>query len=174
MTRHKTAISGSIVQAFFGLRVKWLTKHTWLGALIITSAILQFLCGAAAIAAGTVVQKFQRFHEFSAVVIVWLVLAPVTDMVISGSLVAFLRSNRTGFAATDDILSKLTRLTIQTGLITVIWAVIDLVLFLTMNTNLHFIFNISLAKLYANCMLSSLNARTHWSAQSARSAQQCR
>ena len=88
--------------------------------------------------AGTVVQKFQHFHEFSAVVIVWLVLAPVTDMVISGSLVAFLRSNKTGFAATDDLLSKLTRcmsltrsglnsrilvlillqVTIQTGLIT--------------------------------------------------------
>jgi hypothetical protein len=59
--------------------------------------------------AGTVVEEFEHFQEFRCLVIVWLVLAPVTDMVISGSLVAFLRSNRTGFAATDDILSKLTR-----------------------------------------------------------------
>jgi len=98
-------------------------------------------------------------------VIVWLVLAPATDMAISGALVTFLRTSRTGFAATDDVLTKITRLTIQTGLITVIWTVIDLALFLAIDTNLHFIFNIPLAKLYANCMLSSLNARAHWSAQ---------
>jgi len=117
-----------------------------------------------------------------AVVIVWLVLAPATDMAISGALVTFLRTSRTGFAATDDVLTKITRcrygqspsstlntdvseVTIQTGLITVIWTVIDLALFLAIDTNLHFIFNIPLAKLYANCMLSSLNARAHWSAQ---------
>jgi len=142
-----------------------LTKHAWLGALIITSTFLQFLCGIGLIAAGSIVQEFRRFHEFRSVVIVWLVLAPVTDMAISGTLVAFLRTGRTGFAATDNILSKLTRLTIQTGLITVIWTLIDLALFLAIDTNLHFIFNIPLAKLYANCMLSSLNARAHWSAQ---------
>jgi len=59
--------------------------------------------------AGSIVLEFRRFHEFRTVVIVWLVLAPATDMAISGTLVTFLRTSRTGFAATDDILSKLTR-----------------------------------------------------------------
>lgn len=86
--------------------------------------------------AGTIVSDFRQFHKFSAVVIAWLVLAVVTDLAISFALVRYLRQSQTGFAATDDLLSKLTRrmsflasgdrcnteffisVTIQTGLIT--------------------------------------------------------
>jgi len=39
-----TAITGSIVQAFFGLRIKWLTGNTWIGWGIIVAAIIQLLC----------------------------------------------------------------------------------------------------------------------------------
>lgn len=112
-------------------------------------------------------------------------LAPVTDLVISLALVTFLRQSRTGFATTDDLLTKLTRLTIQTGLITAVWALIDLILFVSMtsstlsgipntcisqlclNNNWHFVFNMALAKLYGNCLMSSLNARTEWSEKAA-------
>jgi len=94
-----------------------------------------------------------------------LVLAPVTDLVISGSLVHFLRSSRTGFAATDDILTKLTRLTIQTGLITAVCALLTLIVYLAFNNNWNFLLNMALAKLYANCLMSSLNARAQWAKQ---------
>lgn len=74
---------------------------------------------------------FQRLTVY----VVWLVLAPVTDLVISLALVTFLRQSRTGFATTDDLLTKLTRLTIQTGLITAVWALIDLILFVSLTPN---------------------------------------
>jgi len=164
-----TAITGSIVQTFFGFRVKWLTGNRWIGWIIIFAAFLQFLCGVGTITGGYIVKEFVRFQEFRSVVILWLVLAPVTDLVISGALVLYLRTSRTGFATTDDLLSRLTRLTIQTGLITAVWALVDLVLFLVFNNNWHFVFNMALAKLYGNCLLSSLNARTEWSEKAARS-----
>lgn len=104
---------------------------------------------------GYIVQEFARFQEFRSVVtskcirstfkkssseyvhLAWLVLAPVTDLAIAIGLALFLRGSRTGFASTDDLLTKLTRckskhfvhssisqltlkfvVTIQTGLIT--------------------------------------------------------
>ena len=93
----------------------------------------------------------------------------------------------------NDVLEGLTAyprfdsVTVQTGLITALCAIIDLVLFLVsvsprvhlppasrvdrplppllspQPTGLHLIFNLPLAKLYTNSLLSSLNSRALWS-----------
>ncbi|KAL0056952.1 hypothetical protein AAF712_016431, partial [Marasmius tenuissimus] len=52
--------------------------------------------------------------------------------------------------------------TIQTGALTSICAIIDLILFLVNPTALHLIFNFTLAKLYTNALMSSLNSRRGW------------
>ena len=58
---------------------------------------------------GIILKEFKLFHALYPPVIAWLVLAALTDVLISGVLVVFLRKNRTGFATTDDILSRITR-----------------------------------------------------------------
>jgi len=161
-----TVIISSTVQAFFGWRVKRLTGQTWLAILIMASAFIQFLCGLATSIGCGIVKEFVQFQKFKSVVIIWLVLAPVTDFVISAALVWFLRRNRTGFAVTDDLVSRITRLTIQTGAITAVWSAVDLAIFLIFPNNLHLILNLPLSKLYGNCLMSSLNARREWSGTS--------
>lgn len=81
----------------------------------------------------------------------------------SAALVYTLRKSRTGFAGTDDIVSRLVRSTIQTGMLTSMFAFIDLILFLASTSTLHLVFNLPLAKLYVNTLLSTLNARAYMS-----------
>ncbi|KAJ7270637.1 hypothetical protein B0H12DRAFT_970855, partial [Mycena haematopus] len=75
------------------------------------------------------------------------------------------RKHRTGCNATDTKVDRIIRLTIQTGMITSICSVIDLGLFLGDVSGLfvvHLLFNLPLAKLYSNSLMSSLNARGGW------------
>ncbi|CAE6511712.1 unnamed protein product [Rhizoctonia solani] len=68
-------------------------------------------------------------------------------------------SQRTGFSATNHIISRLVRLTIQTGLITTVCAITDLVTFLCLSDNMHILFQLVLCKTYTNTLLSTLNSR---------------
>ncbi|KAF8315027.1 hypothetical protein DL93DRAFT_2079695 [Clavulina sp. PMI_390] len=156
-------LSSCIVQSFFALRVKWLTGQIWLPYIIIVAAIFQFGCG---VTVGTVgvyrIHDFARLHDLNPIIILWLTCGVLNDIAISASLVHYLHKHQTGFQDTDDLIGKIIRAVVQTGAITVVWSIIDLTIFLVYTTNLHFVFTISLAKLYANCMLSSLNARSTW------------
>ncbi|KAK7049318.1 hypothetical protein VNI00_005919 [Paramarasmius palmivorus] len=98
------------------------------------------------------------------------------------------KKHKSGFKASDDLVDRIIRMTIQTGVLTSLCALVDLVMFLTdvrdeeifSNTNLitnvlaspsfyipqptglHLIFNFPLAKLYTNTLMSSLNSRSGW------------
>ncbi|KAF8315025.1 hypothetical protein DL93DRAFT_2167058 [Clavulina sp. PMI_390] len=158
-----TAVSEFIVQAYFGLRVKWLTGKTWVTIVIFGLSLLTLGSAfAVAVEGAFIVKKFIEFRRFRWLIILWLASAPVTDVIISWSLVHYLQAKHTGFPATDDILDKITRSVIQTGVVTVIWAIVVLAVFTAVFEPLHFIFCITLAKIYANCMLSCLNARGTW------------
>lgn len=53
-------------------------------------------------------------------------------------------------------------MTVQTGLLTTIVAIINLVCYLGNSMGAFAVFSMILAKLYTNCMLSTLNARRAW------------
>ncbi|TFY79940.1 hypothetical protein EWM64_g4070 [Hericium alpestre] len=121
---------------------------------------------ATAIAIGYVPQ-FLRFTVFQPAVIVWLMSSAVCDVLITSILVFHLRRHKSGFSHTDDIVDRVIRLTIQTGLLTSIVAIIDVVLYLGVpKAALHLGFNMPLCKLYTNSLLSSLNARSGWALNS--------
>ncbi|KAN0066480.1 hypothetical protein ACQY0O_000574 [Thecaphora frezii] len=158
-----TGIIAFATQLFFAWRVFKLMHNKYMPALIATGAVISF-CGAlgTSIAVG-MYPKFADFQKFQVIVIIWLVGAAVTDVIITMSLVWTLQKARTGFAATDDIITKLIRTTLQTGLLTTTFATVDIVLFLASSTSLHLVFNLPLAKLYVNTLLSTLNARVKMS-----------
>ncbi|CAO1637479.1 unnamed protein product [Parajaminaea phylloscopi] len=154
-----TGIIAFSCQAFFAWRVYRL-MHSW----VVPSLIL--LVGGASLlsAIGTtigveIVLVFAEFQRFQVVVILWLACAALADMIITVSLVWTLQKSRTGFTATDDVITRLIRGTIQTGMATTVFAVTDLILFCASTTTLHLVFNLPLAKLYVNSLLSTLNAR---------------
>lgn len=53
-------------------------------------------------------------------------------------------------------------MTVQTGMVTSILAIIDLAVYLRWTEGYHIAFNFMLAKLYTNSLLSSLNSRSGW------------
>ncbi|RPD77502.1 hypothetical protein L226DRAFT_521153 [Lentinus tigrinus ALCF2SS1-7] len=152
----------ALVQFFFAWRVKVLTANMFAVCVICFCSFAQ-LCGGlgTSIAVG-MIPEFVQFRKFQVIVIIWLAFSAVADTLITAALVWHLRRNKTGMALTDGIINKIIRMTVQTGLITALCAIIDLILFIVSPTGLHLIFNLPLSKLYTNSLMSSLNSRSGW------------
>ncbi|PIL35684.1 hypothetical protein GSI_02414 [Ganoderma sinense ZZ0214-1] len=159
-----TAIIAALVQLFFAWRVNVLTSNRLIVGFIVVCAITQ-LCGGlgCSIAIG-IIPQFSEFRKFQVVGIIWLVGAALADLLITTALVWYLRKHKSGILATDDLVNKIIRLTVQTGLITSLFAVMSLVLYLAVEAGWDFIFNMPLAKLYTNSLMSTLNSRRIWTA----------
>ncbi|KAJ7271096.1 hypothetical protein C8J57DRAFT_1320705 [Mycena rebaudengoi] len=158
-----TGIIGAMVQLFYAFRIRTLKKgNFWIVVLIVICALTNAFGGLASAAAVAFVPQFSHFQEFQIPVICWLMSAAVGDVIITLTLVLFFKSHRTGCTATDTRVDQIIRLTIQTGMITSLCSVIDLALFLGDSSGMHLLFNLPLAKLYSNSLMSSLNARGGW------------
>ncbi|KAG6828231.1 hypothetical protein H0H92_008729 [Tricholoma furcatifolium] len=64
--------------------------------------------------------------------LVWFVTASAADILITVSLVINLWQKKTGHATTDALIDRISALTIQTGLLTSLVALMDVVLFLVL------------------------------------------
>lgn len=159
-------IIATTVQLFFAWRVKVLTNNWWVVTLITITASTSFFGGVGTAIAIHFVPQFEQFQKFQVVVIIWLIGAAICDSTITLALTWHLRRHKTGFSGTDDILNKIIRLTVQNGLLTAVWAIVDLIAYLATPTGLHLAFNFPLAKLYTNSLMSSLNSRAGWRYQS--------
>ncbi|KAJ7827879.1 hypothetical protein B0H14DRAFT_3873485 [Mycena olivaceomarginata] len=155
-------IIGCMVQLFYAWRIHILTGNIWIVVLICICALTNAFGGLASASAIAFVPQFSHFQEFQVPVICWLLSAAVGDVIITTTLVSFFRKHRTGCSATDTRVDQIIRLTIQTGMITSVCSVIDLGLFLGDSSGMHLLFNLPLAKLYSNSLMSSLNARGGW------------
>ncbi|KAF9046281.1 hypothetical protein BJ165DRAFT_1527394 [Panaeolus papilionaceus] len=146
-----TGIIASAVQLFFAWRVYVLTK-TWIYTFIIFA--LAMAGGVASIVTAVEVGRtptFTEFQRFQATVIVWLAAEAVAD-----------RKHKSGFKRSDMMVDRIIRITVQTGLLTMIVASLDLLFFLIDPTGTHLLFNFPLCKLYSNSLMSSLNSRRGW------------
>ncbi|CAE6422134.1 unnamed protein product [Rhizoctonia solani] len=157
-----TVMISSATQSFFAWRIAKLTGHAWMGWAIAFSALVQFVAGVATGVGTFIVRDFARFQELRVQVIIWLTLSALTDVVITCILSWYLHTHRTGFSKTDDVITRLVRLTVQTGLITTVWATTDLIVYLCWSSNMHVFFQLPLCKLYTNSLMSTLNSRVGW------------
>ncbi|KIP06403.1 hypothetical protein PHLGIDRAFT_128315 [Phlebiopsis gigantea 11061_1 CR5-6] len=164
-------IIATVVQLFFAWRVKVLTGNWWLVTFIVITGSTSFFGGIGTAIAIHYVPQFEEFQKFRVVVIIWLIGAAICDSTITLSLTWHLRRHKTGFSGTDDLLNRIIRLTVQNGLITALWAIVDLIAYLATPTGLHLAFNFPLAKLYTNSLMSSLNSRAGWRYQTSESTQ---
>ncbi|KAF8448699.1 hypothetical protein L210DRAFT_3388050, partial [Boletus edulis BED1] len=172
---HSQVMISLPVQLFIAWRVKVMSKSNVLPAIISFFAIASF-AGGIALTVGVILIDFQYalFSKNDGAVITWLTASAVADIIITASLVRSLLRKRTGFAVTDDIINRIIRLTVQTGLLTAVTATLDITLFLVtgvwslslLSSFRNFIPDLALSKLYSNTILSSLNARGGWKAVS--------
>ncbi|KAJ6537530.1 hypothetical protein DFH09DRAFT_1369089 [Mycena vulgaris] len=107
--------------------------------------------------------EFRRIPILHTSATVWLIGSAGTDLCIAFSLAIALKRMKTGFAATDTVVDKIIRMTVQTGMLTALFSILDVVSFLTIaSTTVNFMWNIPTSKLYSNCLMSTLNARQAW------------
>ncbi|KAJ4471176.1 hypothetical protein C8R41DRAFT_969098 [Lentinula lateritia] len=103
-----------------------------------------------------------HFSEMDAEVSTWLGGSTVCDFLITSVLVfkLFSHGRRSISPVTRSMLFRLITLTVETGLVTALTALSELLLFIIFRTNnLHFIPLLMLSKMYSNCLLATLNAR---------------
>ncbi|THU94150.1 hypothetical protein K435DRAFT_839952 [Dendrothele bispora CBS 962.96] len=158
-----TGIIVSYVQLFFAWRVKVLTQNVLLALLTAIPSVLGFV---ASLVSSLYVKKFPHivdFDNFKVWIVLWLVSGTFSDLMITSVLVTYLRRNKQGFRDSDEMIDRIIRLTVQSGLTTSIVAVLDVVLFLVYpNSALHLVFNLPLNKIYSIMLMSSLNSRQGW------------
>ncbi|PAV24085.1 hypothetical protein PNOK_0115300 [Pyrrhoderma noxium] len=155
---------GSIIaftcQAFFIWRVYALTQN-WLMTSIISFTSVVGLVGGLLCAIMTGKNPdMTNLKVMTPYQYLWFIPAVVTDILISLTMVFFIRRKRTGFSKTEDILNRILRFSIQSCLLTTLIVLATLVAFVTAPTvSVHLCLSLILPKLYSNSVLSSLNSR---------------
>ncbi|KDQ58623.1 hypothetical protein JAAARDRAFT_674729 [Jaapia argillacea MUCL 33604] len=154
-------IIATCVQCFFARRVYFLTPHRWVVIPIAIGISLQFVGGITVTIISNLLPNVVEWNEprMKIPLITNVALGAVVDSLITAILTWTLRQSRTGISITDHLVTKLIRLTVQTGMVTTAVAVIDLILFLSSSYPFHLITGLILAKVYTNSLMSTLNAR---------------
>ncbi|KAJ7896834.1 hypothetical protein B0H13DRAFT_2033366 [Mycena leptocephala] len=153
-----------IVQCFYAMRVWFVSnKNKYIVSAIIILSIVQMV-GGFALCTNTAITNslsavYSRFNHISGSI--QLGGSMLCDMLISVSLVYCLRGTSSSFKATRNGINKIILYAINTGIVTNIVALINLVTWLSIpDTNFTWaVFHFSLGKIYVNAMLVSLNAR---------------
>ncbi|KAI0819008.1 hypothetical protein BC629DRAFT_1588321 [Irpex lacteus] len=158
--------------SFFGHRVWTLSKgNKWITSIIVVLAFLRMLCSFCMVIPMSRLHTWTRFHELAS----WsfttgLIISACVDFLIASSLVYYLNKNRTGFAKMDYVIDTIVLYSIENGVLTSITVVVTFICWLTMPNNFIFLaMHFVIAKMYANSLLSTLNARKHIVARSDRS-----
>ncbi|KAJ7741757.1 hypothetical protein DFH07DRAFT_51197 [Mycena maculata] len=148
------------IQLFFAWRIHQLTNSLWIPLVISIFALGSFAGG---IWTATMVQILREFAKKPLLhnsALLWFLASCVADVLITISLVMTLTKKKTGFVATDSVLDKIIRTTIQTGMVTAIFSILDVVCFMALpHYAVNFVWDLALSKLYSNCLMSTLNAR---------------
>ncbi|GAA5874973.1 hypothetical protein JCM16303_004965 [Sporobolomyces ruberrimus] len=147
-------------QSFYAYRVYIVGKHKLIIPIVIVAlSSLSFGFAIASTQQIFYLKEFARFQTFTWGVSIWLCAAAAADVLITASLVYYLKKSKTGLLQTNSILNRLIEMTVSTNGITCSVAILDAVLFGSMNNSAHVAPNLILPKLYYNSLLVSLNAR---------------
>ncbi|KAK7034662.1 hypothetical protein VNI00_012304 [Paramarasmius palmivorus] len=151
-----------LVQIQFAYRIRLLSpKSKIVLGLILTASLTQFggALGAAIIA--STVDTIQELGQSNFVIgCVWLGGSAVADVTIAFSMIYVLSRYDRSFEQTNDLVRRIIRLTMETGSVTAIVAICQLVLFTAIpERNYHIVPAITLAKVYSNSLMVVFNSR---------------
>ncbi|KAF9651647.1 hypothetical protein BDM02DRAFT_3267022 [Thelephora ganbajun] len=154
----------SLVQSFYALRVWHVSeKKLWVVALILFLSLTQFVGGFALctylVIQNSITAVYSKFNHVSGGI--ELASSMVCDILISGSLVYYLRGRTKTFQSTRNAVNKLVLYSVNIGIATNLFALVNLITWLA-NSETSFtwaVFHFALGKIYVNSMLVSLNAR---------------
>ncbi|KZV85680.1 hypothetical protein EXIGLDRAFT_753194 [Exidia glandulosa HHB12029] len=149
------------VQTFYCLRVHRLLKSNTIALLCWLLVVARFVLNF--IESGTLVRSGQ-WKVTETVALKWqlpatLVVGAVSDIAIAASICIGLLRYRSGFSSTNRLVDKLIAYTVGSGLLTAIMAILETILYLSMDNLVFFVPFSAVAKLFNNSLLASLNER---------------
>ncbi|KAJ6489437.1 hypothetical protein DFH09DRAFT_1209194 [Mycena vulgaris] len=155
------------IQVFFAWRIWSITKLVWVPAVISIFAVAALAGGLWTAAKVGMIKEFIHKPELHDSALLWFLASCAADVLITVSLVMTLSHRKTGFVATDSVIDKIIRTTIQTGFVTSVFSILDVICFMVFpRYAINFVWDLALSKLYSNALLSTLNARSHLGALS--------
>ncbi|KAF7360006.1 hypothetical protein MVEN_00728000 [Mycena venus] len=159
-----TALVSFIVQSFYAFRLHVISKSRIIPALIVAASVAVsvsgFVTGRFTWEAGAATALHTK--KLSISVGVWLIGSALIDIIIAVCMTYFLMVNDTGFRKTRALITKLVRLTIETGSVTALVALTTVILFFAFPGRPYYITPVNIMPMvYANTMFAVQNARFH-------------
>ncbi|KAH8834678.1 hypothetical protein DL96DRAFT_500187 [Flagelloscypha sp. PMI_526] len=115
-----TAVTSAIVQAYFGYRVYVFSKSWIISMFIWVPTLLQLATGVAlgAISEPLPLNLLSKNPMFKKVLPIWTASSAFTDVLIAILLTYYLYTMKSGIRQTDKLITKIIRLTVETGTVT--------------------------------------------------------
>ncbi|KAJ7691438.1 hypothetical protein B0H17DRAFT_1201082 [Mycena rosella] len=134
------AIVSGPIQMFAAWRIKVITESYIIPAFVSLLALASGSSGIAMFVTVLQTPEFRDFDKFKTVATMWLVCSAACDILIAGGMSYALLTRKTGFSMIDGHINQIVRLTIETGSLTAIFALVNVMLFLVFPfTTLNFI-----------------------------------
>jgi len=160
-----TSIIVFVLQIFFAWRAYDLTSNWIYPILIVATAIISCVGGI------WDASKLSRTSDFSDVIdneasmIFWLLSGIISDGLIAIVHTWYLVQYYRRFPQDDTLVDRIIRVVVQSGLLILIVATTDLIVYLssqTTDSDLHLIFDLPLSKVFSTTLMSLLNSREGW------------
>ncbi|KAL4262181.1 hypothetical protein AB1N83_005904 [Pleurotus pulmonarius] len=156
-------VTTAFVQSAFTLRVWILYGKRWLIPSILGIFVLFQLVGGLGMSSNMVATgQLSGMHDTISIGFgcLELVSAMICDIMISSTLVYFLRTSRSGIKTSDSLIDKLIVYVIGIGALSSVFALLNLLTWLILPDDVIFvIFHSIISKLYVNSLLVTLNSR---------------
>jgi len=154
------AIVSAPIQLFTAWRISVITGSFILPGIISLLSLGSFAAGVLVSYMVHINPEFRAFQNFTTEVIVWLVLSAGCDILIAVGMTHALYTRKTGLSDVDGKINRIIRLTVETGALTAITALADVMLFLVFpRTSMNFVADFPLSNLYTCSILAMLNSR---------------
>ncbi|KAJ6537803.1 hypothetical protein B0H19DRAFT_1180938 [Mycena capillaripes] len=153
-------------QLFFAWRIWIIGKTLYIPALIAAITAVQWGGG---IWTGVEIIRAKRFSQLQAEhlrpPIVWLSATAAADLIIVAGTLYYIikaRDNEFKLHTTNHTLSRIIKVSVETGVLCAVFALTDLSLFIGFNgNNTHLVVCIWLSKVYSNSIMVILNSRAY-------------
>ncbi|KAI6042706.1 hypothetical protein EDC04DRAFT_2891793 [Pisolithus marmoratus] len=133
-----TASTGLIsagVQQFFVWRVYKLTKNMFVAAAVVLYSLASLAGSLATTITISIGPSAFQISGLQADVAIWLAGAVVADTIMAASLVWHLGRHKTAYPALSSVINRIIRMTVQTGVLTTVAAIIEMACYLTGNVS---------------------------------------
>ncbi|KAK0486451.1 hypothetical protein IW261DRAFT_1604591 [Armillaria novae-zelandiae] len=149
-------------QGFYAYRIFVLSKSRTIPAFVIcvslTSSVAAIITGVYSFQAGDIIKLNNRKTSIS--VGIWCGTSALCDIIIAISMTYYLMRSNTSFRRTRMLVTKLIRLTVETGSVTAAVALLNLILFFAFpHQTFYGTPALIMTKLYANTVYMVLNSR---------------